>query len=93
VEVNGGLITQIFETEDGELWQLSDVGLGWSRFNKIGSDWKINERIQEHLPAYINPRPPIDSPWNYEFQLAKNVTFFVKRGKREKSYKWGIKTN
>ena len=44
VEVGGGLITQIFETDDGNLWQLSDVGLGWSKFAKPESHWKVDEK-------------------------------------------------
>jgi hypothetical protein len=91
VEVADGLITQIFETDDGNLWQLSDVGLGWSIFTEQDSHWKINENFQKYLPAYINPRPSSSESWNYEFQLAKGGVFWVKRGKKEKIYTWGIK--
>ena len=91
VKVGDKQKTQIFETEDGCLWQLSDVGLGWTRFEKPLSDWSINESLQKYLPAMINPRPPIAEPWTYEFNLAKGVVFWVKRGSREKSYKMGIK--
>lgn len=90
-EVADGVITQIFETDDGNLWQLSDIGLGWSRFEIRGSVWKINERIQRYLPANINPRPSIIESWNYEFHLAKGAIFWVKPGRREKTYTWGIK--
>jgi len=91
VEVAGGLITQIFETDDGNFWQLSDVGLGWSKFTKKDLHWKINENFQKYLPVNINPRPSNSESWNYEFQLAKGAIFWVKRGKRERSYTWGIK--
>jgi len=91
VEVADGLITQILETDDGNLWQLSDVGLGWSKFTEKDSHWKINENFQKYLPANINPRPSIRESWNYEFQLTKGAIFWVKRGKRERSYTWGIK--
>lgn len=91
VEVAGGLITQIFETDDGNLWQLSDVGLGWSKFAKPGSNWKVNEKVQKYLPANVNPRPSISESWNYEIQLTKGAIFWVKRSKGEKSYTWGIK--
>jgi hypothetical protein len=91
VEVNDGLITQVFETDDGNLWQLSDVGLGWSKFAKPESHWKVNEILQRYLPVNINARPSISESWNYEFQLAKGAVFWVKPGKREKSYTWGIK--
>ena len=90
VKVGDNLVTQIFETEDGCLWQFCDVGLGWTRLEKPAPEWTINERLQEYLPANINPRPSITEPWNYEFHLAKGAVLWVKRGKRERSYTWGI---
>jgi len=93
VEIANGLISQIFETDDGNLWQLCDIGLGWSRFEKSESNWKINENIQKYLPANINPRPLISEAWNYEFHLTKEALLWVRPGKREKSYTWGIKTS
>lgn len=90
VKVADNLITHVFETDDGYLWQFCDVGLGWSRFEKPAVDWVINKNIQKYLPANINPRPSVTS-WNYEFKLAKGAVLWVKPGKREKSYTWGIK--
>ena len=90
VKVGDNLVTQIFETEDGCLWQFCDVGLGWTRLEEPAPEWTINERLQEYLPANINPRPSITEPWNYEFHLAKGAVLWVKRGKRERSYTWGI---
>jgi hypothetical protein len=90
VKVGDNLVTQIFETEDGCLWQFCDVGFGWTRLEKPAPEWTINERLQEYLPANINPRPSITEPWNYEFHLAKGAVLWVKRGKRERSYTWGI---
>jgi hypothetical protein len=90
-EVADGLTTQIFETDDGNLWQLSDIGLGWSKFAKPEPYWKINVKIQQYLPASINPRPSISESWNYEFQLMRGAIFWVKPGRREKSYTWGVK--
>ena len=91
VNVGDNLIVQIFESEDGCLWQFCDVGLGWTRFEKPASAWAINERLQKYLPSNINPRPPITEPWCYEFNLAKGAVLWVKRGKRERSYTWGIR--
>jgi len=90
-EVAANQLAQIFETDDGCLWQLCDVGLGWACFEKPAPDWRINATIQQYLPATVNPRPPISEPWNYEFKLAKGAVLWVKRGKRERSYTWGIK--
>lgn len=87
------LVAQIFETDDGCLWQLCDVGLGWTRYKKPAADWKVNETIHKHLPATVNPRPPISEPWNYEFRLARGAVLWVKRGKRDRSYTWGVRTS
>lgn len=91
VKTDDNLVTQIFEMEDGTLWQLCDVGLGWSRFEKPSSDWLENQNIQNYLPASINPRPSVSRPWEYEFELKKRMIFWVKPGKRERSYNWGLK--
>lgn len=82
---------QIFETEDGCLWQFCDVGLGWTHFKRTAPDWSINEKLQRYLPANINPRPTTTKPWNYEFRLTNGAVLWVKQGKRERSYAWGIK--
>jgi hypothetical protein len=29
----------IFELADGSVWQLCDVGLGWTHYRTIGPDW------------------------------------------------------
>lgn len=86
VEVNDGEITQIFETDDGVLWQLCDVGLGWSIFSQPEQHWKENAKINQYLPANINPRPAIVEPWNYDFQLAKGGVLFIRRSKKDKKY-------
>lgn len=83
--------TIVLETGDGCLWQFCDVGLGWTFYEKPGTDWKINERIQKYLPAVINPRPKIKFPWNYEFLLNKKAALFVKKGINDKIYRWGIR--
>ena len=87
-----GTLPLIFETEDGFLWQLCDVGLGWTNYDKIGPDWKENKNFQTYLPANINPRPKDCHPWNYELKLAKNAVLWVKPGRRVRSFKWGIRT-
>lgn len=83
----------VFETDDGCLWQLCDVGLGWTGFNAIGPEWKLQKIIQAHLPAIINPRPINCNPWNYELNLANGVVFWVKPGREENTFKWGVRTS
>jgi hypothetical protein len=83
----------IFETQDNCLWQLCDVGLGWTYFDRIDTHWKENKTIQPYLPANINPRPKDCHPWEYEFRLSKSAILWVKPGSQERSFKWGIRTN
>lgn len=93
VKIGNGIVAPIFEMDDGSLWQLCDVGLGWSKFEKPEPEWKINERIRKYLPSNINPRPSIIEAWNYEFHLAKGAIIWVKpsRESRDYIYIWGIK--
>lgn len=80
----------IFELADGTLWQLSDVGLGQTRFEEIGQNWKEHQIIKPHLPADIIPRPKSSAPWEYEFTLAHGVLFWVRPGLNKRTFKWGL---
>src|SRR5690606_34166134 len=86
-------VALVFETHEGEFLQFCDVGLGWSNFSEAQPDWEINTVLQPFLPANLTPRPDIQEPWNYEFKLPKNAILWVRRGKREQSFKFGIRTN
>ncbi len=81
----------VFETEDGCLWQLCEVGLGWTYYDAIEDNWTEVEQISQYLPATINPRPPGFEPWKYEIKLSKGATFWVRPGRQEKTFKWGIR--
>jgi hypothetical protein len=82
----------IFEMEDGSLWQLCDVGLGWTRFQKTESDWVEHPAVKPYLPAEINPRPKDAKPWEYEFRLKNGAILWVKPGKHERTFRWGVRT-
>lgn len=82
----------IFELADGSLWQLSDVGLGWTRFQEVGPTWTEHPGIKPHLPAYILPRPKPAAPWDYEFTLANGAMLWVKPGHQRQTFKWGVRT-
>jgi hypothetical protein len=82
----------IFELADGSLWQLSDVGLGWTRFQEIGSAWTEHSVIKPHLPADILPRPKPTAPWDYEFTLANGAVLWVKPGSQKQTFRWGVRT-
>ncbi len=82
----------IFELADGSLWQLSDVGLGWTRFQKVDPNWTEHPAIKLHLPADIFPRPRAFAPWDYEFTLANGAVLWVKPGRQKQTFKWGMRT-
>ena len=69
----------ILETQDQELWQLSDAGLAWTPYDEPGDDWEKDARLMPYLPATIDPRPESDSPYNYSLNLAGGVLHVVKQ--------------
>jgi hypothetical protein len=81
----------VFETEDGCLWQLCDVGLGWTYYDELAPDWTPHELICKYLPANVDPRPKDGTSWEYEFRLAKGAILWVKPGSKPKTFKWGIR--
>jgi hypothetical protein len=93
IKGESGKVIIIFESEDGLLWQLCDVGLGWSIYDKSEPSWEIDQKLQKYLPATFNPRPQISEPWNYSFLLSSKVSFWVSRKQGESIFKCGIKNN
>ncbi len=81
----------IFELADGSLWQLSDVGLGLTRFQVIGPGWTEHPAIKPHLPAEILPRPQHPAPWDYEFTLSNGAVLWVKPGRQKATFRWGVR--
>jgi hypothetical protein len=67
----------VLESADGLLWQLCDVGLGWTHFDGPQANWKINEKIQPHLPATVTSRPACSAPWNYDIEMGNNMLLSV----------------
>lgn len=82
----------VFELADGSLWQLSDVGLGWTKSKEIGPTWTEHPAIKPHLPADIVPRPESTAPWDYEFTLANGAVLWVKPGRQKQTFRWGVRT-
>jgi len=82
----------VFEMQDGTLWQLCDVGLGWTRFQNTESHWVEHPAIQAYLPADITLRPKDAKPWEYEFNLKGGATLWVNPGKHPGTFHWGIRT-
>ena len=90
--LNDGSKPLIFELADGSLWQLSDVGLGWTRFREVGPGWTERPAVKPHLPADILPRPEPTGPWDYEFTLANVAVLWVKPGRQPQTFRWGVRT-
>lgn len=82
----------IFELIDGSLWQLSDVGLGLTRFAEVGPTWTEHPAIKPYLPAEIVPRPLHAAPWDYEFRLDRGTVLWVKPGHEKGTFRWGVRT-
>jgi len=84
--------TLIFELEDGSLWQLSDIGLTWTRFSSTAPDWGENPRIKPYLPAQTNPRPGTAGSWDYELALGADARLVVGLNKkRPKAFVWRLR--
>jgi hypothetical protein len=83
----------VFEMQDGTLWQLCDVGLGWTRFENTEPHWVEHPAVKPYLPVDITPRPKDAKPWEYEFSLKAGAVLWVRPGKRPKTFQWGIRRN
>ena len=90
--LKGGGRSLIFELADRTLWQLSDIGLGQTRFAEVGPGWEEHRKIKPHLPTDIVPRPKSSKPWDYELTLANGVVLWVKPGRRKRTFTWGLRT-
>lgn len=87
----GGGSTLIFRTEDSELWQLCDAGLGWSRYQEVRPEWVESEPFRGLLPAHIAPRPPCRAPWSYEIFFGKGVSLVVSPGPNGGTFRWTLR--
>lgn len=93
VPIAEGESALIFELEDGSLWQLSDVGLGWTRFRTTSSSWAESALLKPYLPARINPRPADPGSWQYEVPLAYGAVLSVSLSRsRAHTYEWKLRT-
>jgi hypothetical protein len=81
----------VFESDDGCLWQFCDVGLGWTSYDEVGADWLPAQKIQQYLPATVESRPAGGSVWTFEFKLARDAVLSVRPGRRERTFRWGIR--
>lgn len=82
VPTGSGHTVLVFETDDGLLWQLCDVGLGWSPYDHVDPSWPIVQKFAGLLPARINPRPKAAAPWTFEIPFGASATLAVFPGKQ-----------
>jgi hypothetical protein len=80
----------VFQEEAGDLWQLCDVGLGWTVFKEIGTDWTPEPTIQMHLPALVKARPETAGPWRYNLQIGPTAVIEVYPGKLPGTFRWSV---
>jgi hypothetical protein len=79
----------VFQSDDGVLWQLCDVGLGWTTYETVDPSWLRAEAFACLLPAKVNPRPPVSAPWTFKLRFGtKIVSVRLGKGPGEVLYKF-----
>jgi hypothetical protein len=68
----------IFESEDGALWQLADIGLAWAPYDSLAQEWAPHP-FQTCLPATCAPRPVDAQPWKYTLRFGNRGIVRVRR--------------
>lgn len=76
---DGNGVAVFFETDDGAVWQLCDAGLGWAAADTPDPGWPPSTRLNQYLPATIEPRPHLSAAWHYEIELS-GATLVVRPG-------------
>jgi hypothetical protein len=82
--------TLVFQSADGVLWQLCDVGLGWTAFESSQPNWTTNAEVQKHLPATVISRPSSSAHWNYNFELRNNILLSVRFSSKDAAFCWNL---
>lgn len=91
VPITGGGMTLVFETDDHALWQLCDVGLGWSRYQTVSSEWHQAEPFQDILPARVTPRPKTTAAWQYDIPFGPETTLVVRLAENKRNFIYRLK--
>jgi hypothetical protein len=78
-----------FETDDGAIWQLCDVGLGWSYADAPDPNWPLS-KLNEFLPATLDPRPAGQGPWHYDLKL-RGASIAIRPGSIAGTFKLAIR--
>lgn len=91
VPTSSGNSILVFQSADGVLWQLCDVGLGWTHYDRAEPAWPVATKFDKLLPARINPRPKIRASWNFDIPFSSQVTLSVRPGKRSGEVIYGLR--
>jgi len=91
VAMSDGGTTLVFETDDQALWQLFDVGLGWSKYDEIGKDWRHAAPFRDVVPARVRPRPEAKAPWEYDIPFGPKATLIVGLSPDKKRFTYRLK--
>jgi hypothetical protein len=67
----------VLRSRDGDLWQLCEVGLGWSFCRGPHSSWPVFEPLAKALPATVRARPKVERPWSYVLEFSTGVEVVV----------------
>ncbi|WP_438019840.1 hypothetical protein WMF18_12565 [Sorangium sp. So ce315] len=79
VRRNGNHGALVVSDSRGDLWQLSELGLGWSLLDGPKEDWESFVSLQRYLPAKIVARPKGARPWDYKLHLSTGALLIISR--------------
>ncbi len=91
IDIPGRGTTLVFETDDHALWELCDVGLGWSKHAGVENGWRAAEPFRDLLPARISPRPETTAPWDYDIALGSKAMLIVRLAPDKKNFTYRVK--
>ena len=86
-----GVQVAIFRSDDGQYWQLAEVGLGWAYVAESEPHWPHWEPVQKHLPATVAARPKHDSDWNYVLKFSTGLELSVEMDTSRGAILWEVR--
>lgn len=85
-------VIPIFKLEDGTFWTLCEIGLTQYKFEIMEANKLKFKKIDDIFPInQFNPRPKIESHWNYELDLKKKgLKIIVKKENINSPMQWKL---
>jgi len=83
----------IFELKDNTFWTICEIGLTQYKFEIIQENKLKFKGLKDFLPInQFNPRPKVETPWNYELDLKKKgLKMTISKNDINSPMKWKIK--